>query len=62
MLRKSLRLSLIFVLPLIAALALSSLVLAYLSGKPRPPCGGEDRGGRGQDSLAPSPLPASEVT
>jgi biopolymer transport protein ExbB len=42
--------------------ALSSLVLAYLSGNPRPPGGGEDRRGREQESLAPSPLPAPEAT
>jgi biopolymer transport protein ExbB len=42
--------------------ALSSLVLAYLSGKPPPPGGGEDRRAREQERLAPSPLPASEAT
>ena len=42
--------------------ALSSLVLAYLSGKPPPPGGGGDRRAREQERPAPSPLPASEAT
>jgi len=42
--------------------ALSSLVLAYLSGNSPPPGGGEDRGGRARESLAPSPHPAPEAT
>jgi biopolymer transport protein ExbB len=42
--------------------ALSSLVLAYLAGKPRPPGGGEDRGGREPASPASAPVPASEAT
>jgi biopolymer transport protein ExbB len=42
--------------------ALSSLVLAYLSGRPPPPGGGEERGGREQEHLAPSPLDVPEAT
>jgi biopolymer transport protein ExbB len=41
--------------------ALSSLVLAYLSGTPRPPAGGDD-GGRERVGLAPPPAPAPEAT
>jgi len=37
--------------------ALSSLVLAYLMGKPRPPGGGEDRGRRERAPSAPAPQP-----
>jgi biopolymer transport protein ExbB len=37
--------------------ALTSLVLAYLSGKSRPPGGGEDRSGR----AAPAPVPEPEA-
>ena len=40
--------------------ALSSLVLAYLSGKPQSPGGGEDHGGR--EPIAPMPVPEPEAT